>query len=410
MKTGTWKRQGWVLGAVCGVTLLGVATLPGVNLLSQAQTPAPAGQTPAPGRGQAPGGGREGGGREGGGREGRGRATYSLSDPAPQDPALKGAIDMHAHQDPDSNGPSYGQAARSDDAYDLYTRAKASGMRGFVIKQHLDQTAGLAYYMRKEHPDMEVFGGMGSNLTIGPKVNPWAIVHMTEIKGGWGRIVWMPSWDSETSSHRVRNYMANLAPLRQPYFSQPFVSVAGCPGGGLFWANYPTPCQGGDLLPEVKEAIKVVATKKTRDSNGDLILATGHNTATEGIMMIKEAVKAGVKHIIITHPLLDVSDYSLEELKEAVSLGPEVYAEFTSQFGNAGASAEDVEKYVAGIRAAGVEHSFVSSDTGQLGSKFQPDALADCAKLLRTKGFTEKEIDLLVKINPAKILGLSPTM
>src|SRR6185503_8141892 len=62
---------------------------------------------------------------QGAGPAGRGRATYSLSDPAPNDPALKGAIDMHAHQDPDSFGPSYGQAARSIDALDLYTRAKA---------------------------------------------------------------------------------------------------------------------------------------------------------------------------------------------------------------------------------------------------------------------------------------------
>src|ERR1700741_30101 len=81
----------------------------------------------------------EGARGQGGGPTGRGRANYSLSDPAPNDPALKGAIDMHAHQDPDSFGPSYGQAARSIDALDLYTRAKASGMRGFIIKGHLDQ-------------------------------------------------------------------------------------------------------------------------------------------------------------------------------------------------------------------------------------------------------------------------------
>jgi hypothetical protein len=88
-------------------------------------------------------------------RGGRGQAgpAYSLSDPAPQDPALRGAIDLHAHQDPNSNGPSYGQAARSLDAMDLVERARASGMRGFVIKQHLDQTAGLAYYIRKLYPD-----------------------------------------------------------------------------------------------------------------------------------------------------------------------------------------------------------------------------------------------------------------
>jgi hypothetical protein len=358
---------------------------------------------------QAPAGeGARGQGARQGGAPARGRITYSLSDPVPDDPALKGAIDMHAHQDPDSNGPSYGQAARSDDALDLYTRAKAAGMRGFIIKMHLDQSAGLAYYMRKLHPDMEIFGGMGSNFTTGPKVNPWAIVHMTEMKGGWGRIVWMPSWDSETSSHRVANYMSNLAPLRMPYYNPPFVSVATCTGGGLFWANYPTPCANGQLLPEVKEAIRVIATKKTRDSNGDLVLATGHNSGPEVKLMVKEAVSAGVKHIIITHPLLDVVDMSAAEIKEVVAMGPEIYAEFTSQFGNPNARPEVVKTYVEGIRAAGVEHAFISSDTGQINSNWQPDALANCAKLLRTQGFTEHELDLLLKINPAKILGLAP--
>src|ERR1044072_4546160 len=188
---------------------------------------------------------------QGGGPAGRGRVTYSLNDPVPNDPALKGAIDMHAHQDPDSFGPSYGQAARSIDALDLYTRAKASGMRGFIIKGHLDQTAGLAYYMRKLHPDFEIFGGMGSNLTTGTKVNPWAITHMAEMKGGWGRIVWMPSWESESSTTKV--------PRRPPGY----VAVAEC-HGLPFWINYPKPCaDGGELLPEVKEAIPIIAKAKT---------------------------------------------------------------------------------------------------------------------------------------------------
>lgn len=368
MHSGASGRPNWMASVLVTVAL-GVGALLDVQL-----------------KGQIP--------RRGQGEE---RPVYSLSDPVPQDPALRDAIDMHAHQDPDSNGPSYGQAARSVDAIDLYRRAKAAGMRGFVIKQHLDQTAGYAYYMRKLHPDMEFFGGMGSNLTTGPKVNPWSITHMTEIKGGWGRVVWMPSWDSETSSHRVKGF-------RQPAF----LSVARCSDGSLFWARYPTPCAEADLLPETKEAIQVIATKKTRDSNGDLILATGHNSPLEGMMMIKEAIRAGVKNIIITHPLLDVCDYTNEEIKEAVGLGPGVYAEFTSQFGNVNVPPGMLDRYVAAIRAAGVEHAFVSSDTGQARSKFQPDALADAAKALRSKGFTERELDMLFKINPAKILGLAP--
>jgi hypothetical protein len=326
---------------------------------------------------------------------GRGRATYSLNDPVPNDPALRGAIDMHAHQDPDSWGPSYGQASRSIDALDLYNRAKASGMRGFIIKGHLDQTAGLAYYMRKLHPDFEIFGGMGSNLTTGTKVNPWAITHMAEIKGGWGRIVWMPSWDSENSIHKL---------ARKPFAYVPVAHCKGLP----FWITYPKPCEQGELLPEVKEALQVIAKTKTRDSNGDLILATGHNSPPEVKLMVKEAVRVGVKHIIITHPLLDIVDMEPHEIKEVVEMGPEIYAEFTSQFGNPNARPEVVKRYLEAIRLVGPEHSFVSSDTGQLNSIWQPDALANCARLLRANGFTEREIDLMLKINPAKILGLTP--
>src|SRR5438034_8225417 len=148
MKTVTWKLRALGLLATIATLALGLVTVRGAG----------AGQPAA----------------QGGAAEGRGRAnrpTYSLSDPVPDDPALKGAIDLHAHQDPDSNGPSYGQAARSDDAMDLYKRAKAAGMRGFVIKEHLDQSAGLAYYMRKMYPDFEFFGGIGSNFTTGAKVN-----------------------------------------------------------------------------------------------------------------------------------------------------------------------------------------------------------------------------------------------
>jgi hypothetical protein len=326
---------------------------------------------------------------------GRGRATYSLTDPVPDDPALKGAIDLHAHQDPDSNGPSYTQQARSSDALDLYPRVKAAGMRGFVIKMHLDQSAGLAYFMRKLHPDMEIFGGMGSNLTTGTKVNPWAITHMTEMKGGWGRIVWMPSWDSEFSSHKA----ARKAPA--------FVAVAQC-GAQPFWANYPKPCPNGELLPEVKEAIAVIAKAKTRDTNGDLVLATGHNSPPEVELMVKEAVRAGVKHIIVTHPLLDSVDMTPAEIKETIAMGPEIYAEFTAIFGNPGARPEVVKLYVEGIRAAGVEHAFISTDTGQIGTNYVPDVLALAAKTLRANGFTERELDLLFKINPAKILGIPP--
>jgi Family of unknown function (DUF6282) len=325
-------------------------------------------QQPPGGRGAAPGG-----------RQGGADARPSLSDPVPKDPALVGAIDLHAHQDPDSSGPGYPQAARSIDGLDLAKRAKAAGMRGFVVKQHLDQTAGLVYYLRKLVPDMEIFGGMGSNLTTGPKVNPVAIAHMTEIKGGWGRVVWMPTWDSEHTSRLSKTWPAG----------KPFVSVS----------------SGGALLPEVKEAISIIAKAKTRDSGGELVLATGHNSPAEVLMMLREARTAGVKHMIVTHPILEMVGMTIPQMQEAAKLG--AYLEFVSSFARGPRAQETTKEYVEAIRAVGVDHCFISSDLGQLTTPFQPDGLAMAARALRARGFTEREIDMLFKENPARILGIA---
>ena len=92
------------------------------------------------------------------------------------DPALNGAIDIHAHIDPDSFGPNSNQAARSIDVIDLAKLAKERGMRGFVAKQHYDQTAHVAYLVRKAVPGIEVFGLLGSNRAMGG-VNPAAVQH-----------------------------------------------------------------------------------------------------------------------------------------------------------------------------------------------------------------------------------------
>src|SRR5580704_12007954 len=77
---------------------------------------------------------------------------------------LNGAIDIHVHSDPDST-------ARSIDAIDVAKLAKSRGMRGLVLKNHYEPTAGLAYIVRKEVPGIEVFGGIDLNLS-GGGVNP----------------------------------------------------------------------------------------------------------------------------------------------------------------------------------------------------------------------------------------------
>src|SRR5256885_49471 len=102
---------------------------------------------------------------------------------------LSGAIDMHAHADPDGT-------PRKIDAIDLARLAKERGMRALLLKNHYEPTASLAYIVRKEVPGIELFGGIALNLTVGG-VNPAAVDRMTRVKGHWGRVVWMPTFDAE---------------------------------------------------------------------------------------------------------------------------------------------------------------------------------------------------------------------
>src|SRR6202521_4567079 len=103
--------------------------------------------------------------------------------------SLDGAIDLHAHAAPDGT-------RRSIDAIDLARLAKSRGMRAIVLKNHYEPTASLAYLVRKEVPGIEVFGGISLDLTVGG-VNPAAVEWMTKVKGGYGKVIWMPTFDSE---------------------------------------------------------------------------------------------------------------------------------------------------------------------------------------------------------------------
>src|ERR1700704_2399030 len=91
--------------------------------------------------------------------------------------ALTGVIDIHAHSDPDSR-------PRSIDAIDL------------ALKNHYESTAALAYVVRKEVPGIEIFGGIDLNRSVGG-INPEAIERMVLLKGGWGKVIWMPTFDAE---------------------------------------------------------------------------------------------------------------------------------------------------------------------------------------------------------------------
>jgi uncharacterized protein DUF6282 len=279
---------------------------------------------------------------------------------AAQENPLAGVIDIHVHAAPDST-------PRSIDAISVARMAKARGMRGFVFKSHYEPTASMAYLVRQVVPRFEAFGGIDLNLTVGG-MNPSAVEHMADITGGYGRFVWMSTYDSE-------------AQVRYNHENRSFVRIS----------------RDGQLLPETRQVISVIAKH-------NLVMATGHNSAEDGLLLIRESRAQGVHRMVVTHAMVAPIHMSVPQMQEAAKMG--AYIEFTYN-GLIGKGKEfDFADYAKAIRAVGVEHCILSSDMGQPGNPLHPDAMAAFIKGMRQQGFSPREIDQMTKINPASLLGL----
>jgi hypothetical protein len=281
-------------------------------------------------------------------------------DPSARAQALQGTIDIHVHSAPDN-------VPRSIDGLDVARLARTRGMRGIVLKNHYEPTASLAFFARKEAPGLEAFGGIDLNLTVGG-MNPAAVEHMTQVTGGWGRVVWMSTFDAE---NQVRYSKEN----------RPFVSVS----------------RAGQLLPETKAVIAVIARHA-------LVLATGHVSSTEALMLLREGRQQGVTHLVVTHAINAPILMDVPQMQEAARLG--AFIEFAgSTMANAAAAAR-VDRFADAIRKVGPQFCILSSDLGQEGNPVPPDGFADFLLAMRAKGFSQADIDTMAKTNPARLLGL----
>src|SRR4051812_15024401 len=102
---------------------------------------------------------------------------------------LAGVIDFHCHVAPDA-------MPRSISEFDLARFAKRAGMRALVIKSHYLMTADRAQVVMQELCGIEVFGGVVLNRAVGG-INPEVVLKMSQIDGHRGKVVWLPTFDSE---------------------------------------------------------------------------------------------------------------------------------------------------------------------------------------------------------------------
>ena len=270
---------------------------------------------------------------------------------------LKGIIDIHWHAGP----PTYQSITRSLDAYEAALVAKRHGFRAIVIKQHYLETASWAYLISRTVEGVQIFGGVALNRSVGG-VNPVAVENVLTFPEKVGRIVFMPTFESE---HYNRG-----SPVAVPV------------------------SKDGKLLPEVLEVLDVIAKY-------DAALSTGHSSPEESLMLVREAQKRGIR-VFVQHPLDPRIAMSVEQMEECVRMG--AFLEFI--LAEPVREPEFFDHWAEVMREVGPENVIISSDLGQRGNAIPPDGYRIVLPKLREAGFSEAELDLMTKDNPAYLLGL----
>jgi len=282
---------------------------------------------------------------------------------------LVGAIDFHVHSGPDS-------FTRSITDLEIARIARQRKMGALVMKNHFTMTADRAW-LAERATGQRCFGGIVLNRAVGG-LNAEAVARMVTFTGERGKVVWLPTFDAE---NHVRHFKDD----------RPSVPVV----------------RDGKPVAELAEIFKLVAKH-------DLVLQTGHSSATECLILIRAARNAGVKKLVVTHAMADPIGMTVEQMKTAAKLGAKMECVWMTSLAGPKAHLPSmrhwrkvtVEDYAKAIRAVGPEHFVLGSDLGQFLNPIPTDGMRAFLIQLREAGFTDAEISLMARKTPGALLGM----
>jgi hypothetical protein len=274
---------------------------------------------------------------------------------------------MHFHPGPDAFKCRV-------DALEAANQAKQAGMKGFVIKNHSYPTAPLAMMVNQLVPDFSAFGSICLDYEMGG-LN----VHAVEYAARLGaRVVWMPTFSSANSRSKMREL--------------------GLPLEGEGFSILDSKAQ---LVPEIHQILPII-------KQHDMVLASGHMSPVETFALEKEARRLGINKFVVTHPL-DHEFFSQAFSKNDLMLLAKngAFIEFTLIALLTWEFRHDPAEMVDVIKTVGAEQCIVSTDLGQIWNPRPVEGLRMFIVTLVKYGVTEDEINLMIKTNPAKLLGLN---
>jgi hypothetical protein len=285
------------------------------------------------------------------------------------DSLVSGAIDMHVHFGPES------LMERRQNALQLARSAKEIGLRALVLKMREYNTVPVARMVSELVPEVQVFGSLTLENEIGG-LNPTAVLSAARMGA---KVIWMPTFSSSNSKAVVEKVLGFKLPGKEQVIID----------------------ESGKLKPEVKEIFQIV-----REFN--IVLASGHISPGETFALAEEAQRTGFTKLVVTHALqgaLTKVLLSHDEIKQLSQAG--VYIEHSFWDVLPTMNAYDPGKIVELVKEIGAECSIMSTDLGQSYNPPAPEGMRLFIATLLRKGLTAGQIELMVKTNPAKLLGLS---
>ena len=281
---------------------------------------------------------------------------------------ITGAIDMHIHIDPES------RLKRRQDSLQLAYTARDTGLRAIVLKNREYGTVALARLVQELVPELLTFGSFTMDNEAGG-LNPGAVLAWVRMGA---KVVWMPTATAANSKGKVlRSRGLDL------------------PGEGQTVLD-----SKGKLKPEVKEILKIL-------NDNDVVLGTGHLAPQEVFVLVEEALKTGIKKVVVTHVLQDQLIDKILTNQEIVSLARAgafiEYSYWTCQ-NNIYTVAPGV--LTESIKLVGAEHCIMTTDFGQIDNPPAPEGMKSFIRAMLQGGIAEKEIDIMVKKNPARLLKI----
>lgn len=285
---------------------------------------------------------------------------------------IKQAIDIHLHIGPECIPRKY--------TVSTLIKSEQEKLGGCVLKNHFYPT--FPFIQESETKKMELFGGIVLNKALGGLNTE--VIYASSLLSNKPLMVWFPTIHAENF---LKQSMYEIAPewvQKKGFKARKAQDVAGVPIS-----------RNGKL---VKEAISVLKTIKDTKS----VLATGHISWKESVLLVNQAIQMGIEKIVITHPIYQRIAMPIEIQKELSKKGCFIEQSYSMY----SIDKIPIKEIAQQIKEVGYTYVVLSSDVGQTFSPSPSKALSFFANLLQKEGITENELFTMLVKNPRKLLGI----